>query len=379
MVIMGKLLTVFICILSINCHAVHRNNVTSSVKLLGNPFLKETYARNVWAMQAWHHKIYFGHGNSSNLAPSSNAGPVPIYAFNPATGLFTTDFTVDDEQIDIFRVIDGVLTIQGHDPRESWDFGNYYQLGESGWTKTRNIPGGIHAFDIYSFNGLWFAALGPNVGVTDIVVSSDDGQSWNNATGYDFGFARIYSLFELGGTLYGATSAYGDSVIHILQYNSGVDFTEIDASAMGKRIARPTNYLGKLVYVNALPVNDQQWVPIGLNVSAAMGSADTVALPNGALPRDIKVGQDDALYVLGSKQNDDSTWTISVTQTTDLVHWNEVLSFTQDTFARSFEQMDGYFYFGLGCETDVLPDSTGNILRVAVPSCGAPGARHKCK
>jgi hypothetical protein len=50
--------------------------------------------------------------------------------------------------------------------------------------------------------------------------------------------------------------------------------------------------------------------------------------------------------------------------TKDLKTWTETLRFTSDTFARSFEQLGGDFYFGLGSEPDRLVASTGKILRV---------------
>lgn len=51
-------------------------DVSSSIAVLGSPFKKAAYARNVWDMQLFGGKIYLGHGNSSNNAPSPNAGPV---------------------------------------------------------------------------------------------------------------------------------------------------------------------------------------------------------------------------------------------------------------------------------------------------------------
>jgi hypothetical protein len=50
--------------------------------LLGNPFSKDAYARNVWDMQVYEESIYLGHGNSSNYGPSANAGPVDVIKYN---------------------------------------------------------------------------------------------------------------------------------------------------------------------------------------------------------------------------------------------------------------------------------------------------------
>ena len=48
----------------------------------------------------------------------------------------------------------------------------------------------------------------------------------------------------------------------------------------------------------------------------------------------------------------------------DLNKWDEVLRFDADTFARSFELLGADFCFGLGCDPELLKDSTGTILRL---------------
>jgi hypothetical protein len=73
------------------------NDVTAYVENLGNPFTaKPTYARNVWDMQVFNGRLYFGHGNASNLNPSPNAGPINVPCEQPgdigqyrATDLFS--------------------------------------------------------------------------------------------------------------------------------------------------------------------------------------------------------------------------------------------------------------------------------------------------
>ena len=108
------------------------NDVTADVELLGNPFIDRyadrIYARNVWDIQAFNGIVYLGSGNSSNEGPDRNAGPVDVWHFDPDRNAFVNEFTVDEEQIDIFRIIDGKLYIPGHDPLESWQLGNFYVL-----------------------------------------------------------------------------------------------------------------------------------------------------------------------------------------------------------------------------------------------------------
>ncbi len=72
---------------------------TAEVVTLGNPFAErfeaseQRYARNVWVIESFGGKLYFGHGNSSNKGPASNAGQInsegrpgiDIWTWDPAT------------------------------------------------------------------------------------------------------------------------------------------------------------------------------------------------------------------------------------------------------------------------------------------------------
>ena len=76
--------------------------------------------------------------------------------------------------------------------------------------------------------------------------------------------------------------------------------------------------------------------------------------------------KDDVLYVLSAIKSDKGKeiWIVRVTATRDLKAWQPLFQFESPTFARSFEQLNGAFYFGLGCEADDLRSETGRILRV---------------
>ena len=54
---------------------------------------------------------------------------------------------------------------------------------------------------------------------------------------------------------------------------------------------------------------------------------------------------------------------VRVVATSDLGEWHEVLHFEADTFARSFEIVQGDMYFGMGADRAVSAGA-GNVLRV---------------
>jgi hypothetical protein len=62
---------------------------------------------------------------------------------------------------------------------------------------------------------------------------------------------------------------------------------------------------------------------------------------------------------------------VEVDATADAVHWRELFRFAAPTFARSFEESGGDFFFGLGCTYGAPSPAAGQIIRVRRPKQGA--------
>ncbi|MCP1134189.1 hypothetical protein NKT34_12875 [Paenibacillus polysaccharolyticus] len=372
-------------------------DVTSKLELLGRAFNKSPYANNVWDMQQYNGKIYLGHGNSSNTGPAQNAGPIPVVYYDATNAEFqtqavtnsnpsiipSTKMYVDEEQIDLYKVLNGKLYIPGHDSDgESWDFGNFYRLDEGTWTKYRNLPKGVHVYDLAYYQGKLFAALGTETKPT-VLISHNDGQSWQQfATINTFGF-RAYTLFEIQGKLYASGMMYPANKIwndktNILEINERLEKRDVaiygnkmlpgltyqQGTVPYNKIGKNINFNNKLVYIAGGVFNDSQLLPKSLNVMTDINQARRVSLADAnALPTDLLV-RDDKVYVLTYTRKQANVYVSRVYQTNDLTTWNEILRFTQDTYAKSFEELDGDFYFGLGTDPDVLSPSSGKILRV---------------
>ncbi|XEC96005.1 hypothetical protein AB6A23_05405 [Paenibacillus tarimensis] len=382
-------------------------DVTSTLEVLGRPFSKPAYARNVWDMQVFEGKIYMGHGNSSNLGPSPNAGPVPVYYYDPVTDKFivqdvvspisstkTTEIKkyVDEEQIDIFKVFNGTLYIPGHDPRrESWEYGNYYKLSGDNWVKYRNVPKGIHVYDMAYYNGKLFAALGGRS--SEVLMSEDDGVTWEKiGVVSESGPPRAYTLFEFKNKLYAVSAIIPQNniwpdaaeILTISESKKKENLEAVRTTVYGSkmfpdiikdgaipymRMVRTSTVKDKLLYIAGEIHNDHQWIPQGLFVATDLGSARGVIFPNAdALPMDILV-RGDQIYVLAYVKNSSRLYTNMVykIKAKDLdkdANWIELFRFSQDTFARSFEELNGDFYFGLGSDVEPLSESSGTILRV---------------
>ncbi|MGD8778400.1 MAG: hypothetical protein PVH88_05505, partial [Ignavibacteria bacterium] len=356
----------------------NKQEPTVKIEVLGNPLQSHydtgelIYARNVWDLQLYKNKIYIGTGNSSNIGPAVNSGPVPLFSYDLHNGIFEEEFTVDDDQIDMIVLLGDSIYIPGHDPKESWELGNYYKIENGEWKKVRNIPNGIHNYSMVMYKDKMFAGLGTEKGA-EVAVSNDRGKSWDvKPAENNF---RIHSFLIVDDVLYAIGIMPGEKFISaykkrfdkkitngIYQYDYKKDVfitrddlsykvlfpgTKIDTS-LSKKIVRPTSVDNKSIYIGAYIHNDHQNIPIGLYVAEKLdGNVEKVSkveLPEGYLPWDI-IYRNDMTYVLLNKKNNEEKYTTMVYASNDLERWERVLEFNYTTFSRSFETMNNEYYF----------------------------------
>lgn len=393
-------------------------DMTSSMENLGIPLAGRypdsafggfgAYARNVWALKAFDGRIYIGAGNSANTGPAMNAGPVPVVSFSPKTKRFETEWSVPDEQIDIFRTFgDGALYIPGHDPKEDWSLGNIYRRcadssGDASWKKIRVLPNGIHCYDIAEFDGKQVACG------NHLWVSPDTAEnlalSRNDASG------RRYSLLVFDNAIYAVGAATfagkftyekgGRSIEVARATTCGIDrmgtggefskvkdngnvkspsadtrhvFPDIEGDASREySVRRPVSFNGRVVYIGGYEHFDHQILPFGA-YSAVDGptcfTAERIQLPKGAVPWNTLVVGKKALLLWSTKEG--GAYVNHISFSSDGLAFKELFYFRAETFARSFEYLDGYFYFGLGTEVEVekgykasdFSPASGTILR----------------
>lgn len=372
---------------------VNPPDLTNIIENIGQPPFgknQKTYARNIWDMQVFDGKIYIGYGNSNNSEPEANAGPIKITYFDPMASLFESKFTVDKEQIDIFKILDGKLYIPGHDSRDSWEYGNFYLLSSGNWIKKRTIPIGIHVYDLAYYKGKLYAAIGHDDSAEAmargaVLVSEDMGNTaakWKSALPAGVKFVtydgyRAYKLFEFNGKLYAAdrlTNRSSSPYNNLVEINgTTASVIKIDGSKMFPgsannyyKLVRTETFNNKLLYITGTIEIDHQWNPEGFFVASDFNNARRITFPTAsAVASDVLVRKD-AVYVLTYVRKSATEYTNIVYQTTNLNTWHELFRFNTDTFARSFEELNGDFYFGLGCNQNnySLTNSTGTILRI---------------
>lgn len=394
-------------------------DVTASLTNLGNPSKArypldndaDEYARNVWDLQVFNGRVYIGSGNSSNFAPRSNAGPVDLWYYDLTASVFAKDTIasancgtdcIDEEQLDTFRIIDSTLYTAGHDPKNN-AAGDFYRIEGGSWKAYHNTPLELHGYDVYKFNNkLFLVGASGNALNAAISYSDDSGTTWKPANcqteGSKTTFAcwptgRAYSMFEMDGKLYVSwpnTPIPGTSLLEydavnnvfvILSWDKAAAmFPTLPACATGgidpcpqrssARVARAVQFNGQTVGIASATTNDHQWEahPEALTKAASLTTAQKITLsaPAGWKPQDLLVNGSN-IYVL-VKSASKGTYTNYVFVSSDLTTWTEVLRFTHETFARSFEYANGNFYFGMGAETTTpIPNTTGDILRVKYP------------
>jgi hypothetical protein len=120
----------------------------------------------------------------------------------------------------------------------------------------------------------------------------------------------------------------------------------------------------QLLYLGAQIDNQSQWDGYALFAASSPDTARRVTLPEAtAKPYDVLV-RNNTVYVLASVRQANGQHVNLVYSSQNAIQWTELLRFTADTFARSFEELNGDFYFGLGSNVAAQSPVTGDIIRV---------------
>ncbi len=375
------------------------NDYSDKVESLGNPFKSifpnDIYARNVWDMQVFQNKIYLGAGNSSNIGPSPNAGPVPVISLNPKDEKFSNEYIVDEEQIDRFHVFNNILFIPGHDATESWNFENFYTYNNKQWNKQRNIKKGLHNYAMELYNGQLFSALGTTNGAS-VAISNDMGKTWALQ---HLGKHRIYSFLKVSNKLFAIkpflssqlakkSSIKGVRYFSVAEYNGKGQFIKRDDLTYKtmfpnsslfynktKKIVKPLQLGDKTLYIGAYTHNDHQFKPFGVYLAYLKNdklNVKSIKLPDNYRPWDMITYKDNVYLLIEDRYKNETKVKVLKSSNSDLINWEKIVQFSSPTFARSFEIINKQIYFSLGSylqnplawKQNELNNRTGEIIRI---------------
>ena len=329
-----------------------------------------TAANRAWDIKVWGNMVYRGAGDYDK-----NAGAASIIAFNKDTHCWTIVGTTADEAVHRFVEIGGTLYTPGIDPTGSWDLGNYYVREGENWKQVRNLPNGLHNFDMIGFDGKIFAGLGTEVLRNTVAVSQDGGTSWDfvplyrdgallDTSGYEH--SRTYAFVEYGGNLYALIQFKKQDVnsydMFVFRYNNGKMVYQSVASSRLTGKTGGNYWQGKLEWKGVCYLTSTV-----LNAITDFSNPEThkqIAMPSGGVVTDILL-HNDQLYVLSYTFKQDMTCNVAIYQSATGAEgsFTEVVSFDYAAFPISFDFDGSHFYIGTG-QSYTDQAKSGMVLRV---------------
>lgn len=373
---------------------------------LGNPLREDGHrdrALNVWDLQAFDGKIFLAGGSTVN-----NSGPIKVWAYDPQVQEFDREYVVEEEAIEHFRVLEDRLYIPAADPTKG-DRHKFYRREAGKWqrydssqvklahvrdliqTDTGEIlmVGNTRQVDKPETRGAAIAFEDDNglkiepAGIENVLIKGRVSANFNwffSVFRYQNRIFATNTLLKDAENIEGAIAEYNpESKSFTLNFQLGND-EFIPAEIIGsetmqgrKTIYRPWNpvqFQDYLVYpVRSYSIFSSNYKQaymntIGFFYKSGMGNTpQTLELPEG-VGEDVLI-VDDELYVLANRRDANGKFTIFVFKTDSLnksTRWQRVAKFDNWSKARSFEYLDGTFYFGLGQDYDAGIYNSGDIL-----------------
>ena len=331
-------------------------------------------ANYVWDVKIFDGKVFRGAGDYDQ-----NSGDTTFMAFDIQNSQWLDMGTATDEAIHRFTEINGKLYTPGIDSRDGgWELGNFYVLENDAWKKVRNVPNGIHCFDMIGFGGKIYLGVATQTVTDTVAVSSDNGQSWSYlplaaADGSAFAtsnyeWSRTYAFVEYNGTFYA-----------LLQFKIK------GQTAYDMEVFRYAD--GKMVYVAKSTLHDK----VGRNywqsafewkgkcyITAKKGLWSIGDFANtGSTTKAYKLqtGKEivtdailykDEMYVLSYLANSDGSYktVIFKTSTGEANSFTQVASFDYEGIPYSFDFDGSHFYVGIGAGSKNDASKAGMLLRV---------------
>ena len=355
------------------CYYVEFDENAAVVELgviCNNWYSSNTRARWAWDIKVWNGKVYRAAGDYDK-----NSGATTILSYDIAKHIWDASYKAKDEAIHGFVELNGTLCAPGIDPQESWTYGNYYILDKNGkWQQVRNLPNGIHNFDMIQCNGKIFAGLGTEKVENTVAVSEDGGKTFSFAPLYKDGaaydlsqyeYSRTYEFVQLSGTVYALVrfqTKTGYARWEIFRYADGkmhytADGTKlIEGSTFSRKYFSGEFELNGTCYLTARSL-------YAIQDFSDPSSWKTVSMPNSGKVSDA-ILRDGVIYTLTSRQNKDQTYhTVIYKSTTGQPgSFEEVVSYDYGGFPLSFDYDGACFYVGTGSNPETA--KTGMVLRV---------------
>ncbi len=334
-------------------------------------------SRNPWDMTVFDGKLYIGSGDYSD-----NTGPVAIWRYDIQNNIWENTGTVNDEAVARFHTINNNLVISGVDPKDDHDFGSYYVLNQDKWETVRNVPNGVHMFDIVEHNDEMFYAIGTANGKNSPVQKTADGKKFVNVPFYDgekkilgdesLHHSRCYAFFKVDGRLFAFCKWYNSGAYGFYEYKKDAFRKIEDISTI--KVKFPG--INRQSLINEwLTVEDTCYISLGfVYTTKDFTKLEPLQVPDNQYVTDI-CESDGKIYMISTKKNESepvaegeamppATYKNTVWEYSKTNGFKEVFSFDHGTTAMNMCSYNGKFYIGMGSYNDPSIDQTlnGTIL-----------------
>ncbi len=362
------LVIAIILILSVFPCSCQRTTLTELGIPSKDQYSPESHGLYAFDLIIYDDKLYIGDGDYG-----ANTGPVNVMAYNLKTEQWENTGTLPDEAVRRFTVIDGTLIIPGTDPKEDWNYGNYYVLENGNWKIERTIPEGIHNFDMVLYDGKLFAALDREPGKIPLVCSNDGGKTFQTVEMLKDGelintdggvWNRCLDFIVLNGELY-TTYFYADKNVETVRFEFYRYDTSIGKFVYTKNILGTVGIrnCGKEYFKSSVTFKDKVFIASGyLTETSDMNTFKNVKFERDETVWDLYVS-DGTLYILTSFKNDDETYDISVWKSDDGENIVRDIKFTYDIPAVSFAVSSHEYFFSMYNNKDIH-EKNGMVLRL---------------
>ncbi|MEM7387957.1 MAG: hypothetical protein AAF514_23730, partial [Verrucomicrobiota bacterium] len=372
------------------------------ISYLGNPMAadrKKGRARNVWDLQRFDQRLFLGGGDTM-----VNGGTVNVWAFDPAESRFIREFHVDEEAIEVFRVLENRLFIPASDPRNRDESKFYHRPRRTGgtetpaWTAVYDPLPLAHVRDLAFFHnrliGVGNSRTPPTMG--GAFVSRDFGKSLRLAvpedptTPYKWADHWHFSVFEYEDILFSPTirlSPVAD-LPSIATYDldkeafavnsdfSTSDFLPVTRKGEPRRFTLrlwlPISFHGHLIYPAKTYAISEEFYNRSYGCFTKKGlreKAVETSFPHPGVVGEDVVVEVGVMYALTNLPEMNRSHRIAVyaaqPPSEGELEWELVFEFTATNKGRSFEKMGADFYIGLGHEHDEPTNHSGALLKVS--------------
>ncbi len=368
------------------------------------------YAKNIWDMKEYKNKIYIATGNSRNIAPACNAGPVPLISLELNSNKLKYEIKnityipkntkiknirknenfIKEEKIEKILAIDEKLMIPGHDPTQNWSFGNIYikENIDENWAQYRTLKNVVHAYDIELFDNKLFVAGSQynNKTFEPFVAQSIDSPLYWKYYNFPYKRKRVFNLLKINNRLL-ATTTFNDKNISTFEYKfdkfiPNIKFdknfffpnTKFDKNNPIKIFKDININKNELLYIGRYMKNEHIANNIGLyrlRYENHRLKSSKISFQNFRV-LDFNIFNEKVYILVDNFELGVYNIKVFISNKENLVDFKELVSFTSRNIIRSFEVTKDYLYFGVGIELDKknnyfpnsIKEDTGDILKM---------------